>query len=325
MAARSNSHTGPHLGEVVELRKIVPEQLAEVLKEETSVWRDELDWDFSPSAGLVHRFVQAQALNGYALVLEKQIVGYSYYVCEEGKGLIGDLYVLAAHRTVENENALLQAVLDAMWHTPGVRRLEAQLMMLSAPSGGRVVPYQNCLRSHMRYFLEAPLETVASLAPRELTGVAVSPWLENRQEETARLIAKSYQGHVDGTVNDQYRSPGGARRFLMNIVQFPGCGTFFAPASYAADSGHRSLCGVLLASLVASDAGHITQVCVAPSHQGIGLGYELMRRSMAALASHGCRSASLTVTASNEPAVRLYRQMGFVHRREFAAYVWDPR
>jgi ribosomal protein S18 acetylase RimI-like enzyme len=50
-----------------------------------------------------------------------------------------------------------------------------------------------------------------------------------------------------------------------------------------------------------------------------------MRRSMAALSAHGCRSVSLTVTASNETAIRLYEQMGFVNRRDFAAYVWEPR
>jgi ribosomal protein S18 acetylase RimI-like enzyme len=43
------------------------------------------------------------------------------------------------------------------------------------------------------------------------------------------------------------------------------------------------------------------------------------------LAEHGCRSASLTVTATNETAVRLYEDMGFVKRRNFAAYVWEPR
>jgi ribosomal protein S18 acetylase RimI-like enzyme len=85
------------------------------------------------------------------------------------------------------------------------------------------------------------------------------------------------------------------------------------------------LCGASLASLVAADVGHITQVCVAPSYQGTGLGYELMRKSMEALASHGCRSVSLTVTAANESALRLYRNMGFIERRSFSAFVWEPR
>jgi len=66
-------------------------------------------------------------------------------------------------------------------------------------------------------------------------------------------------------------------------------------------------------------------VCVAPSHRGMGLGYELLRRSLLALAAHGCRSVSLTVTASNDTALRLYQRMGFTQRREFAASVWNSR
>ncbi len=46
---------------------------------------------------------------------------------------------------------------------------------------------------------------------------------------------------------------------------------------------------------------------------------------MESLAKHGCRAVSLTVTAANESALRLYRNMGFVPRRAFSAYVWEPK
>lgn len=321
MAALSDWYADP----VVELRRIATEQLAPVLEEEIAAWRTELDWDFGPSADLVRRFVHMQALNGFALMRGPRVIGYSYYVCEEGKGLIGDLYVMRDHRTPENEDALLRALLDAMWRTPGVRRVEAQLMMLSSPLD-RKVPNQDWFHAYPRRFLEADLSGIVKLLPREPAEIAISHWPEGRQDETARLIANAYQGHVDSRINDQYRSASGARRFLMNIVQYPGCGTFFAPASFAAtERGGRELRGVSLASLVASDIGHITQVCVAPSHKSIGLGYELMRRSLLAIAAHGCRRVSLTVTASNLSAIRLYEQMGFLTRRNFAAYVWEPR
>ena len=69
-------------------------------------------------------------------------------------------------------------------------------------------------------------------------------WSERKQDEAATLIATAYRGHVDSEINDQYRSPAGARRFLMNIVQFPGCGAFFQPASYVAvDPGTGRLSG----------------------------------------------------------------------------------
>ncbi len=305
----------------VDLRGVDVESLTPVLDEQIASWKSELDWDFTTSANLVRRFVQMHALTGYALVSRTQIVGYSYYVCEDGKGLIGDLYVCKQHRTADSEYALFQASLDAMWQTPGVHRVESQLMMLSEATHRRL-PYTNWLRSFPRLFLEAPVG--ASLPPSNPPpGVAVVPWTEAFQEATGRLIANAYRNHIDSQINDQYRSAIGARRFLTNIVQYPGCGAFFAPASFAA-TAKGALCGASLASLVSSDVGHITQVCVAPSYQGTGLGYRLMRQSMEALAFHGCRNVSLTVTCANESALRLYRNMGFVQRRSFSAHIWQP-
>jgi ribosomal protein S18 acetylase RimI-like enzyme len=310
---------------IIDLRKISAEDLLPVLEEEAAAWKSELEWDLGPATELVQRFVQMQALNGYALDYQGSLVGYAYYVCEEGKGLIGDLYVQARARTPEHENSLIQAVLDSLFRVPGIRRVEAQLLMLGPPVP-RPMPYPSRFRAYPRKFLEMPAANVTRLTPHPPDRIAIAPWTERRQDDSARLVAAAYRGHIDSEINDQYRAPAGARRFLANIVQYPGCGTFFAPASYAAtDAQSGALCGMSLASLVANDVGHITQVCVAPSQRGTGLGYELLRRSLLALAAHGCRSVSLTVTASNETAARLYERMGFTQRREFAACVWNSR
>jgi ribosomal protein S18 acetylase RimI-like enzyme len=110
----------------------------------------------------------------------------------------------------------------------------------------------------------------------------------------------------------------------MNIIQYPGCGSFFQPASYVAlDQGSGKLCGISLSSFVNADVGHITQVCVSHAVRGTGVGYELIRRSLELLAKHGCRKASLTVTAANLDAIELYERMGFRQTRNFSAYVWE--
>jgi ribosomal protein S18 acetylase RimI-like enzyme len=359
MAALPDSRSTPeqHIREeLVELRTIDADRLTPLLDEEIAAWRAELDWDFRASADLVRRFIHMQALGGYALVSKTangpRVVGYSYYVCEEGKGLIGDLYVMRerpAHVQDQQiqpgqihstqtpgsrlEHALIEAVLGAIWRMPGVKRVEAQPMMLGSPLDCATLgsvpssrPGHGRPQSYPRKFLATTLGSCAKLAARPPSGAIITGWTESMQDHTARLISAAYQGHIDSRINDQYRSPSGARRFLTNIVQYPGCGTFFKPASFAAiDIATRQLRGISLASLVASDCGHITQICVAKAEQGTGLGYELMRQSMIALKAHGCRAVSLTVTASNEAAIRLYQRLGFSSRRDFAAYVWDPR
>ena len=307
---------------VVDLRRISALDLAPLLEEETAAWRTALDWDFEPSADLVRRFVEMQALNGFALLDGARTIGYSYYIREEKKGLIGDLYVRESDRTTERENSLIETTLEALWRSPGVHRVEAQLLMLGAPLT-RKVPFASLFRSYPRRFLEAPASHALALATNDPEGIDIAQWTDSKQDDSARLVAAAYRGHVDSEINDQYRSPGGARRFLSNIVQYPGCGTFFAPASYAACDAKGTLCGISLTSLVAHDAGHITQICVTPALRGKGVGYALLRRSMLALAAHGCRTVGLTVTSTNTGAIRLYRQMGFTDRRDFAAYVWD--
>lgn len=327
MAALPDRHaSSPMQGSLLDLRDLQPEHLAPVLDEEIEAWKKGLDWDFRASADLVKRFVQVRALNGFALVESgggvAQVAGYGYYVVEEGKGLIGDFYVRASSRTAASEYRLMEAVLESMWRTPGIRRVEAQLMMLGSYDA-RAVPYSRWFRRFPRHFMETPLGG-QTLEPSQPSAATIAPWAGHYNEEAARLIAASYRGHVDSQINDQYRSPQGASRFLVNIVQFPGCGMFFAPASFAArDRKTGELCGISLASLIAPDVGHITQICVTPSHQGTKLGYELMRRSMEALEQHRCRSVTLTVTTANEGALRLYERMGFRNKRDFAAYVWD--
>jgi len=308
---------------VIDLRELAAGHLEPLLEEETEAWRTSLTWDFRPSADLVRRFINLRNLNAFALVVGGAVEGYSYYVAEEGKGLIGDFFVRAASRTAERENRILRAILDSLWRVPGLRRIEAQLMMLGLELGPSS-PYARWFHAYRRQFLELPLDLVRSFRAREPEGIAFAPWAESWRDETARVIAATYRGHVDSQINDQYRSQAGAHRFLVNIVQYLGCGSFFAPASFVAwDRGPRALCGVSLASTVAPDVGHITQVCVDPEHQGKSIGYELLRRSLTAFAAQGCRSVSLTVTSGNESALRVYRQMGFRKRRDFDAYVWD--
>ena len=310
---------------VLDLRKISAADVTPVLEEERIAWRDALDWDLTSSVELVRRFVGMQALNGVALLYGSQVIGFAYSVRDEHKGLVGDLYILEQERTPQRVSLLMEAVLESLWRAPGVHRVESQLLMMGAVAPRTLAPaFAQWLRTFPRLFLEISADAIAALAEQEPAGVKLRAWTEAKQEESARLVAAAYRGHVDSDINDQYRSAWGARRFLNNIVQYPGCGTFQQKASMAAtDPANGALVGMSLASLVAPDVGHITQICVAPGRRGIGLGYELLRRSLTGLAEQGCRSVGLTVTAANQPAARLYQDMGFTLRREFPAHVWD--
>ena len=321
MAARLNP--APWRPQVVDLRRLAAQDLEPLLQEEIAAWRDQLDWDFEKSADLVRRFVDLRALSGFALLEDGQATGYLYYVLEDNKGLVGDLYVQRELRTAVRENLLLEAAIEGILANRYIRRIESQLLMLDfTPS--RVIPRSQYAGAFERNFMRIDLKGAALGEGHVRRPMHIERWSDHYQDGAAHLIAAAYQGHVDSRINDQYRSAAGARRFLYNIVQFPGCGTFFRPASFVAMDGvSGTVCGVSLASLVAPECGHITQICVSPVVRGTGIGHALLRRSLMTLRDMGCRSASLTVTASNADAVTLYERVGFRTIRKFSAYAWE--
>jgi len=322
MAARLHP-APPAQPEIVDLRRLSITDLEPLLREESAAWREELDWDFEKSADLVRRFVDLRALNGSALLEGNQVTGYVYYVLEENKGLIGDLYVSRALRTREREDWLLRAALNPIIASSPNERVECQLMMLS-PGHEQRPPYPEYVTTFERNFMRLSLRKAALGEGHLRRPMFVERWSDQYQDAAAHLIAAAYEGHIDSQINDQYRSVEGARRFLYNIVQYPGCGAFYRPASYAAfEAESGRLCGISLASLVALDCGHITQICVSKEVRGTGVGYELLRRSLTTLRDAQCRSASLTVTAGNRGALALYEQTGFETLRRFSAYVWE--
>ena len=309
--------------EVLDLRRVTVEELEPLLAEEINAWRVRFQWDFHSSADLVRRFVGSHALNGCALRVGDQIAGYAYYVCEDHKGLIGDLYVSERFATAEMESRLLDAVLIALRATPLVLRIEAQLLMMRhRPRGLGLSPD---LERAMRLFLQLDFTGAPKLGPP-----AAAPryeferWRDEWLDDAARLIARSYQGHPDAQINDQYRTEDGARRFLGNITRYPGCGEFSTSASWAAfDPVTRKLAGIVMGSSVAPRVGHITQICTAPEARGLRLGYELLRRSLESFQRQGKQHVSLTVTENNTAAVKLYESTGFHVRRRFEALVWE--
>ena len=321
MAARIHPAL-PLKEEMVDLRRLAARDLEPLLQEETAAWCEGLDWDFEKSADLVRRFVDLRALNGSALLEQDEVIGYVYYVLEENKGLIGDLYVRHDWRTPEREDSLIEAALDPLMTSAQVSRVECQLMMLGGGHGRRT-PRAEYASTFERNFMRVDLRRARLGEGRIRRPIYIERWSDHYQDPAAHLIAVAYQGHLDSRINDQYCSIAGARRFLYNIVQYPGCGTFFRPASFVAFDLEGRLCGLCLTSVVAEGIGHITQICVGNWVRGTGVGYELLRQSLTGLRESGCSKVSLTVTTSNRDAIHLYRRIGFVTARQFSAYVWE--
>lgn len=57
--------------------------------------------------------------------------------------------------------------------------------------------------------------------------------------------------------------------------------------------------------------GHVVSVAVLEGHRGFGVGRALMEESLKGMKERGSSEAYLEVRVSNEPAVGLYRNLGF--------------
>ncbi len=314
----------PRGPEIIDLRRFSGYDLSPLLQEEAGEWARELWWDFRGSADLVRRFADARSLGGFGLVEGGEIAGYGYTVLENGKGLIGDIFVRPASRTVETQVRLFRALLDHLISTPRVSRIESQLMLIE-PEVARAIQRERFIRLFERLIMTFdPATELAPGADTALRRFHVEPWRDYHHDSAATVISLAYLNHIDAQINDQYRTLDGARRFLYNIVQFPGCGTFYPAASFiASERATGWVAGIVLSSFVSAGVAHVTQLCVTPHAQNAGLGYELLRQAVSTLREAGARRITLTVTAANKPALDLYLRCGFQEARRFFAYVWE--
>ena len=206
---------------------------------------------------------------------------------------------------------------------PQLHRIEAQLMPFGGPVEGALAHQGFAL--YTRQFMLLDLLKKGTESPNLNSGLRLESWHERHFEPCAKLIYLAYASHIDGDINDQYRTRHGALRFLKNIVLLPGCGQFLPKASFVLrHPGSDELVGAVLTSEVAEGVGHTTQLCVQPGFQGHRLGRILMETSADALREMDYDKLTLTVTSENRTAVHLYERLGFSTIKSFTAGVW-PR
>ena len=335
--------------ELLDLRHFSAGSLRPLLNEESRVWSERLHWDYRGSAELLLQYLDSRVLPGYVAVENGRIVGYVFCVYEGHKAVIGDVFALPGKEPVpsvddpaavdrddpaaEVRGELLLRLLEMLKNTPGVTRIESQLLLHVHGAHQRIFEDAG-FEVHERIFMEWPLQSGSAQTDgagfatagevRLPPGLELRRWAEADLSAAARLIAASYEDHQDSHINEQYRTAAGSQRFLHNIVRFPGCGYFDTESSLAlVERGSADLVGLLLCSRVRDDVGHVTQICIAPKYRGRGLGRLLMVECARSLAKRNFSLLTLTVTASNRKAVSLYEWLGFRGTHRFDAMVWD--
>ena len=327
--------------EILDLRHVTARQMRPLLEAEAALWEKALRWDYRSSTELLLDYLNGRILPGFVTIHEGEVSGFTFWVNEGQKAVVGDAFCRSAFaRAPGNEGQdptlqlLLSHLLSLLRATPGVERIEAQLLLFPSGSlhdffaaeGFTVFP---------RLFMECDLHVPINSPGRSFEARSLSPpdaivgeslllrrWTASDFQLAGELIHLAYAGHVDARINDQYQTLHGSLRFLHNIVRFPGCGVFEATHSWVIEERRTgTLAGVLLCSRVADQVAHITQLCLAPAFRGHRLGAYLLASASAQLRRAGYAAITLTVSAENAAAVHLYQGAGFITRRHFDAAV----
>src|ERR1022692_4771768 len=125
--------------EILDLRHFSSADLRPLLEDEIALWARTLSWDYATSAEMILRYMDAKILPGYAAIERGSIFGYYFFVYEQSKGVIGDLFVRETVRESardsgrdsgrdgdrnpgrrEVEERLLTHVIETLQQSPGI-------------------------------------------------------------------------------------------------------------------------------------------------------------------------------------------------------------
>lgn len=144
-----------------------------------------------------------------------------------------------------------------------------------------------------------------TLAERELS----SPWtLRSIEPSDVAALGALLLAAYRGTVDDEGETESDAIDEVERTMEGE-YGSFLPECSFAVEDGHR-IVGASMATLVESEP-FLAYVVVHPDRQRRAIGSLLVSATGNALLAAGHTEVGLMVTESNEPAVRLYRKLGF--------------
>src|SRR5277367_5240481 len=178
--------------EILDLRHFASADLRPLLEDEIAMWGRLLSWDYATSAEMILRYMDAKILPGYAAIERGSIFGYSFFVYEQSKGVIGDLFVRDSGRDGDRtsdrrevEERLLTHVIETLQQSPGIHRVEAQL--LAHHTGEVARPFlQQGFSRHPRVFMNFDISKHldASMATPRLVGdeFEIRPWSEQEYQ-----------------------------------------------------------------------------------------------------------------------------------------------
>jgi len=298
-----------------------PSTLFTLMEEEEKAWMNELGWNYSPVRQILVSFIRQNLLPGYVAMQNNKAMGYTYFLMNQSKGIIGAIYVKTTDLSREITNQLLSLTISGLKDSPRIRRVEAQIMPFNDIDITDIFT-TNGFRHYPRCYLSLNLNEEFR-KPSSVSPVKIVRWDSSSISRMADILLKSYLNQADAVICADYRTASGCESYLRSILENPGCGVFMPEVSFMGLEEGDEPCGFIIGCRLSDGVGMIPQIAIHPSYQGKKLGNALMIKSMEQFRRLGFRRISLTVTPENEKAYEWYGRLGFKTEKNFDAFVWE--
>jgi len=313
---------------IIPLTEADPAAVASLFDEQRVEWMSRLRWDYAAPSRILRDLVSRGELLGFGALSGFRLVGFSFYIVETTRCSIGDIYVSPGWRQAGADGKMATAILDTLRRFPRMRRIEFQSPAFENTAADAVfvaAGFQRFDREFMIAGLSGALRIDSTPGQRGTCNrgpeVILRAWQEDDFGPAANVIYQSYKNRIDGKINVLYGSEEGCAELLSILMDNIWCGNFLPDSSLVAlDGSTGKHIGLLISSAIATDVGHIGQVSVKPSFQGLGIAQRMMSQAMTLLSHRGCTAVSLVVTRQNTRALRIYETAGFRTIHSFPVY-----
>jgi hypothetical protein len=233
------------------------------MREEEQVWLHDLGWDYSPVSQILAAFMNQKLLPGYVAVRNQEAVGYTYFLMNNAKGLIGSIYVRKMDCSQEITDELLSMTISGLKDRPRIKRVESQIMPFNNLDVTEIF-CKNGFRHFPRHYLNLDLNTFSGKRKSASQGRIV-PWDYSNLEDAAKIISASYKNKTDAEICMDYRTVSGCENYLHSIIRDPGCGFFMPETSFISLDDKNKPCGLILGCRISDGIGMVSQIAVHPS------------------------------------------------------------
>lgn len=273
------------------------------------MWARELRWSFAPTRARLEAALDDGSLNGLVAADSLGACAYATYALDLGHGIIGSVFASERSRGRGLESRLVDRILNRLKALqPAI--IDCQTLFSSEP-GLREPFASHGFTSAARLYMT--IERSAWFAARR----PPSPELRSKPTHRTDLRAVArlvYEAHLDThhlDASSSFDTLESCERILRQIILDEVCGPFDSMGSRRIEVDGK-LAAACLLTWPLTGIAHVSEVATAPGHRLRGLARHCLAESLENAFERGrASSATLSVTASNRPALSLYESMGF--------------